>query len=158
EKNLRYTIIRSPVNGVIVDRRVNIGQTVVSSLNAPSLFLIAKDLKRMQVWVSVNEADIGRIHPGLPSHFKVDAYPDDVFTGLVTQLRFTPTMTNNVATYPVVADTDNSNLRRLPYLTPNLQFRVGQRNNALLLPNTALRYRPPVERVDPEHQQAYEQG
>ena len=77
--NLDYTIIKSPVEGVIVDRRVNVGQTVVSSLNAPSLFLIAKDLRRIQVWASVNEADIGRIHVGMPVRFTVDAYPGETF-------------------------------------------------------------------------------
>ena len=90
QRNLGYCTIRSPVNGVIIDRRVNIGQTVVASLNAPSLFLIAKDLKRMQVWVSVNEADIGNIHPGQPVSFTVDAYPDQIFRGEVGKVRLTP--------------------------------------------------------------------
>src|SRR5439155_9135451 len=108
--NLDYTEIKSPVNGVIIDRRVNIGQTVVASLNAPSLFLIAKDLKKMQVWVSVNEADIGQIHVGQPAYFKVDAFPRDVFQGIVAQIRLNATMTQNVVTYTVVVNTDNSNL------------------------------------------------
>ena len=92
QKNLGYCTIQSPVKGVIIDRRVNVGQTVVSSLNAPSLFLIAKDLTRMQVWVSVNEADIGQIRPGLPVRFTVDAYPKEVFRGSVNKVRLNATM------------------------------------------------------------------
>src|SRR6266542_5293474 len=97
EVNLGYTTIKSPVKGVIIDRRVNVGQTVVSSLNAPSLFLIAKDLKRMQVWASVNEADVGSIHPGQAVHFTVDAYPGRVFKGVVApdQPRLNASMTQN---------------------------------------------------------------
>jgi HlyD family secretion protein len=120
--NLNYTVIKSPVRGVIVDRRVNIGQTVVSSMNAPSLFLIAKDLRRIQVWASVNEADIGRIHAELPVRFTVDAYPGEVFRGKVAQIRLNATMTQNVVTYTVVVVTDNLDGKLLPYLTANLQF------------------------------------
>jgi HlyD family secretion protein len=155
ETNLGYTEIRSPVKGVIVDRRVNIGQTVVSSLNAPSLFLIAKDLKKMQVWVSVNEADVGQIRVGQAANFKVDAYPDEVFSGVVAQIRLNASMTQNVVTYTVVVNTPNDNLRLLPYLTANLQFRVDERPSVLRVPNGALRYRPAVERVDPEYRSAY---
>lgn len=147
EINLRYCTIRSPVDGVIVDRRVNIGQTVVSSLSAPSLFLIAKDLKRMQIWASVNEADIGQIRKGLLVKFTVDAYPDDVFRGTVAQVRLNATMTQNVVTYTVVVDTDNSQEKLLPYLTANLDFEVSERGNALLVPNTALRWRPQLSQV-----------
>ena len=155
ETNLRYTVIRSPVKGVIVDRRVNIGQTVVASLNAPSLFLIARDLKRMQVWVSVNEADVGRIHVGQPVAFKVDAFPDEVFPGVVSQVRLNASMTQNVVTYTVVVNTNNENLKLLPYLTANLQFRTDARDNALLVPNSALRYRPAPDRVHPDYVEAY---
>jgi HlyD family secretion protein len=151
ETNLGYCTIKSPVKGVIIDRRVNIGQTVVASLNAPSLFLIARDLKRMQVWASVNEADIGRIHVGLPAAFKVDAFPDEVFSGVVTQIRLNASMTQNVVTYTVVVSTNNENLKLLPYLTANLQFRVDQRDDVLLVSNAALRYRPVPDRVDPEY-------
>ncbi|MCX5892421.1 MAG: efflux RND transporter periplasmic adaptor subunit, partial [Deltaproteobacteria bacterium] len=107
-QNLDYCTIKSPVKGVIIDRRVNIGQTVVSSLNAPSLFLLAKDLNRLQVWVSVNEADIGRIKPGQPVAFTVDAQPGVVFPGKVGKIRLNATMTQNVVTYTVEVDTDNS--------------------------------------------------
>ena len=102
QTDLDYTMIKSPVEGVIVDRRVNIGQTVVAALNAPSLFLIAKDLSRMQVWASVNEADIGRIRKGMPVRFTVDAYPGETFEGKVTQIRLNAQMTQNVVTYTVV--------------------------------------------------------
>src|SRR5204862_913586 len=103
-RNLSYTTIKSPVKGVIIDRRVNIGQTVVSSLNAPSLFLIAKDLKRLQVWASVNEADIGNVHSGQAVSFTVDAFPNRVFKGTVApdQPRLNASMTQNVVTYTVV--------------------------------------------------------
>jgi HlyD family secretion protein len=158
KKNLAYTVIKSPVDGLIVDRRVNIGQTVVASLSAPSLFLIAKDLKRMNVWVTVNEADIGRIRPGQLAYFKVDAHPQDVFSGTVAQIRLNAAMTQNVVTYTVVVTTDNENLKLLPYLTANLQFRVDQRTDVPLIPNSALRYRPAPERVHPDFRTAYEQS
>jgi len=151
QRNLGYCTIKSPVNGVIIDRRVNIGQTVVASLNAPSLFLIAKDLKRMQVWVSVNEADIGAIHPGQPVRFTVDAYPGEVFHGEVGKIRLNASMTQNVVTYTVEVITDNSSGRLLPYLTANVQFEIGQRTNVLLVPNAALRWSPLPDDVDPEY-------
>lgn len=149
--NLDYTVIKSPLDGVIIERRVDVGQTVVASLNAPSLFLIAKDLKRMQVWASVNEADIGRIHPGMPVRFTVDAFPDETFRGTVEQVRLNATMTQNVVTYTVIVATDNSNLRLLPYLTANLQFEVDERRGVLTVPNAALRWTPKPEQVVPEH-------
>ncbi len=162
DKNLQYCTIKSTINGVILDRRVNIGQTVVSSLTAPSLFLIAKDLTRLQVWASVNEADIGRINPGQKAFFKVDAYPSDVFQGTVSQVRLNATNTQNVVTYTVVVDTRNDKQttggKLKPYLTANLQFRVANRGDALLVPNAALRYRPTPERVAPEHREAFEKG
>ena len=144
EINLGYTTIRSPVRGVIIDRRVNVGQTVVASLNAPSLFLIAKDLKRLQVWASVNEADIAQIHLGQPVRFTVDARPQEVFKGQVEQIRLNATMTQNVVTYTVVVATDNAELRLLPYLTANLQFERDARTSVLLVPNSALRWKPRV--------------
>jgi len=140
--NLGYCTIKSPVKGVIVDRRVNIGQTVVSSLSAPSLFLIAKDLKRIQVWVSVNEADIGSIHQGQPVTFTVDAYPNQVFQGQVGKIRLNATMTQNVVTYTVEVNTDNDDGKLLPYLTANVQFKIGRRQGVLLVPNAALRWSP----------------
>ncbi len=143
QRNLEYTVIRSPVKGVIVDRRVNVGQTVISSLNAPSLFLIAKDLTRLQVWASVNEADVGRIQKGQMVRFSVDAFPGDEFKGEVEQVRLNATMTQNVVTYTVVVTTNNPGGKLLPYLTANLKFEVGRRSNCLLVPNSALRWQPP---------------
>jgi len=142
QKNLGYCTIQSPVKGVIIDRRINVGQTVVSSLNAPSLFLIAKDLKRMQVWVSVNEADIGQIHAGQQVTFTVDAHPGDTFRGEVGKIRLNATMTQNVVTYTVEVNTDNSDGKLLPYLTANVNFEVGKRVNVLQVPNAALRWCP----------------
>ncbi|MFO0909061.1 MAG: efflux RND transporter periplasmic adaptor subunit [Isosphaeraceae bacterium] len=147
--NLGYATIKSPVRGVIVDRRVNVGQTVVASLNAPSLFLIAKDLKRMQVWASVNEADIGRIHQGMPVTFTVDTFPGEVFRGKVSQIRLNATMTQNIVTYTVVVATENKNGKLLPYLTTNVQFEVDKRPGVLLVPNAALRWKPRAAQVDP---------
>ncbi|OGR28862.1 MAG: RND transporter [Desulfobacca sp. RBG_16_60_12] len=147
QQNLSYCTITSPVKGVIIDRRVNIGQTVVSSLNAPSLFLIAKDLNRLQVWVSVNEADIGRIQPGQPVSFTVDAHPGDVFPGEVGKIRLNATMTQNVVTYTVEVDTDNSGGKLFPYLTANVTFIVSERKDVLLVPNAALRWTPTLSQV-----------
>jgi len=149
EINLGYTTIKSPVKGVIIDRRVNVGQTVVASLNAPSLFLIAKDLSRMQVWASVNEADMGRIHKGQPVRFTVDAYPDQQFRGEVAQIRLNATMTQNVVTYTVVVVTDNSEHKLLPYLTANLHFELARRPGVLLAPSGGLRWQPPPDVVLP---------
>jgi HlyD family secretion protein len=149
EINLGYTTIKSPVKGVIVDRRVNVGQTVVASLNAPSLFLIAKDLRRMQIWASVNEADIGAIRPGQPVSFTVDAHPGMSFRGEVAQIRLNANMTQNVVTYTVVVTFDNSNGLLLPYLTANVLFEVDRRPDALLVPNSALRWQPQLQQVAP---------
>jgi len=147
EQNLRYCTIRSPVRGVIIDRRVNIGQTVVASLNAPSLFLLAKDLRRMQIWVPVNEADIGRIAPGQPVRFTVDTFPDSVFQGEVRKVRLNASMTQNVVTYTVEVSTDNRDGRLLPYLTANVKFIIGTCTGALLIPNAALRWSPRSELI-----------
>jgi HlyD family secretion protein len=147
QQNLDYCIIKSPVRGVIIDRRVNIGQTVVASLSAPSLFLIAKDLKRLQVWVAVNEADIASIHPGQPVTFTVDAFPGQIFQGEVGKVRLNATMTQNVVTYTVEVLTDNSDGRLLPYLTANVRFIVSKRHNVLLVPNAALRWNPRPEQI-----------
>lgn len=149
EVNLGYTTIKSPVRGTVIDRRVNIGQTVVASLNAPSLFLIAKDLKRMQVWTSVNEADIGQIRVDMPVRFTVDAYPGQTFRGVVTQKRMNATMTQNVVTYTVVVTTDNSSGKLIPYLTASVKFEVDKRANVLMVPNVALRWKPEPSQIDP---------
>ncbi len=141
-QNLSYCTIVSPVKGVIIDRRVNIGQTVVASLNAPSLFLIAKDITKMQVWVAVNEADIGQIKAGQKVTFTVDAFSGQTFIGEVGKVRLNAQMTQNVVTYIVEVNTDNSSGKLLPYLTANVQFQVAEAKDVLQVPNSALRYVP----------------
>ncbi len=153
QQNLDYCTIVSPVKGMIVDRRVNIGQTVVSSLSAPSLFLIAKDLTRIQVWASVNEADIGNIRPGQPVTFTVDAFPGATFQGVVGKIRLNATMTQNVVTYTVEVNTDNADGKLLPYLTANLKFMVADHQDVLMVPNPALRFVPRPEQVAADFRQ-----
>ena len=154
QRNLGYCTITSPVSGVIIDRRVNIGQTVVASLNAPSLFLIAKDLTRMQVWVAVNEADIGKIQPGQPVTFTVDAFPGETFSGQVGKIRLNAAMTQNVVTYTVEILTENRSGRLLPYLSANVQFELNRSSDVLLVPAAALRWQPAPAQVAPQFQEA----
>src|SRR6266850_4723071 len=142
ERNLAFCTIKSPVKGVIIDRRVNIGQTVVSSLNAPSLFLIAKDLSRMQIWAAVNEADVGRIVPGASVTFTCDTFPGREFDGTVGKVRLNATMTQNVVMYTVEVNTENPDNILLPYLTANVRFVVQKEPDALMVPNSALRWSP----------------
>ncbi len=149
QRNLDYCVINSPVDGMIIDRRVNIGQTVVSSLSASSLFLLAKDLRRMQIWASVNEADVGSIRPDQPVTFTADAVPNRTFQGKVAKLRYNATMTNNVVTYTVEINVDNSDLSLIPYATTNVAFEVAKREGVLMVPNAALRYTPSSTRSDP---------
>ena len=156
--NFGYCTIKTPVKGVIIDRRVNIGQTVVASLSAPSLFLIAKDLKRIQVWVSVNEADIGSISKGQPVTFTVDAYPDQVFQGRVGKIRLNATMSQNVVTYTVEVNTNNDDSKLLPYLTANTKFKIGHRHSVLLVPNAALRWTPRPNQIEPNLRQRSRSG
>src|SRR5215471_17294300 len=142
QRNLDFCTINSPVSGVIIDRRVNIGQTVVASLNAPSLFLIARDLTKMQIWVAVNEADVGRIKTGSPVTFTVDAFPGREFLGTVAKVRLNAQMTQNVVLYTVEIDIDNADKVLLPYLTATVHFQLNHETNALLVPNSALRWSP----------------
>src|SRR6266571_7412304 len=142
QRNLDFCTINSPVTGVIIDRRVNIGQTVVASLNAPSLFLIARDLTKMQIWVGVNEADVGRIVPGAPVTFTCDTFPGREFNGTVGKVRLNATMTQNVVMYTVEVNTENPDNILLPYLTANVRFVARSETNALLVPNAALRWTP----------------
>jgi len=141
-RNLDFCTITSPVDGVIIDRRVNIGETVVSSLNTPSLFLIAKDLTKMQIWVSVNEADVGRIKPGAPVTFTCDAFPGRQFNGAVGKVRLNASMTQNVVMYTVEVNTANPDGTLLPYLTANVDFVIQKQSNTLMVPNAALRWSP----------------
>ncbi len=162
--NLGYTVIKAPVKGVVIDRRVTIGQTVQSSFNTPSLFLLARDLKKMKVWASVNEADIGHVHKDQIVTFTCDAYPGEKFTGKVGLIRLNATMTNNVVTYTVEVLTDNPtddahpNGKLLPYLTANLKFEVDKRSGALTVSNEALRWKPDMKQVAPDARAAFQKA
>ena len=156
-RNLEYCTIKSPVQGVIIDRRVNIGQTVVSSMSASSLFLIAKDLKKMEIWVSVNEADIGNIFVGQKAQFKVDAFPGRVFYGKVCKIRLNASMSQNVVTYVVEVATDNTDGKLLPYLTANVEFVLAERQNVTLVPAAALRYMPDETLVQESQKALYQE-
>ncbi len=151
KQNLGYCVISSPVTGVIIDRRVSVGQTVNSRMSAPSLFLIAKDLKKMQVWVSVNEADVGEIKVGQKAEFTVDAFPNRTFFGEVLKIRLNATMSQNVVTYIAEIGTDNSDETLLPYLTANVEFILAERDNVLAVPNSALRFTPDAAMVPEEY-------
>lgn len=143
ERNLSYCEIMSTVDGTIIDRRVNIGQTVTASMNTPSLFLVAKDLKRIEIWVPVNEADIGEIHEGQEVAFTVDAFPNKDFKGTVRRIRLNAAMSSNVVTYTVEVATENPEGILLPYLTANVEFILGRSApDALLVPPAALRWQP----------------
>ncbi|HZN40875.1 MAG TPA: efflux RND transporter periplasmic adaptor subunit [Planctomycetota bacterium] len=148
ERNLGYCVIRSPVRGVIIDRRVNIGQTVVSSLNAPSLFLIAKDLEAVQVWAAVNESEISSVRAGQAVRFGVDAAPGRLFHGEVRKVRLNASMTQNVVTYTVEIAAENPDGLLLPYLTANVKFVVDEHKGVLLVPNAALAWSPAGQRPD----------
>jgi HlyD family secretion protein len=153
--NLDYCTIKAPVKGIVIDRRVTIGQTVQSSFNTPSLFLLAKDLSRVKVWASVNEADMGQIHTGQVVRFTVDSHPNETFEGTVGIIRLNATNTNNVITYTVEVVAENKSGKLLPYYTTNLNFEVARRSNVLLVPNSALRYKPTAEQVVPEARDAF---
>ena len=140
--DLERTYIRSPVDGVVIDRAIDVGQTVAASLQAPILFTIAKDLRQMQLEVSVDEADIGRVTQDLPVSFTVDAYPQTVFTGRVEQVRKAPLVEQNVVTYTVIVSTANNDQLLLPGMTANVEIIVDERKRALLVPNQAFRFMP----------------
>ena len=142
ETNLRYTTIRSPVNGVVISRNVDVGQTVAASLQAPTLFTIAKDLTQMQVDTNYSEADIGRIEKGQEATFTVDAYPERTFRGKVSEIRNAPQTIQNVVTYDVVIQVENKELKLKPGMTANVTIVVAHREGVLKMPNAALRYQP----------------
>lgn len=141
--DLERTVIRSPINGVIISRNVNVGQTVAASLQAPILFTIAQDLSEMQVEVRVDEADIGRVQAAERASFTVDAYPGQEFPGAVRQVRLQPSIESNVVTYTVVVMANNPRRTLLPGMTANVTFVVGEREDVLMIPNAALRFQPP---------------
>jgi len=142
DRNLGYCTINSPVKGIVIDRRVDVGQTVVSNMSASSLFLLAKDLSKMEVWVAVNEADIGSIHPGQAVTFTVDTFPGMTFHGSVNKIRLNATMSQNVVTYTVEINTENVDGKLLPYLTASVKFEIDHKQDVLTVPNAALRWRP----------------
>ena len=143
--DLDHTYIRAPVNGVVVSRNVDVGQTVAASLQAPVLFTIAEDLTRMQVETSIDEADIGKVREGMETSFTVDAFPGETFRGQVVQIRKAPQVVQNVVTYIVVIAVANPQLKLIPGMTANVKLVVDRRENVLRVPNAALRFRPPGE-------------
>jgi len=142
ETNLRYTTIRSPVDGIVVSRNVDAGQTVAASFQTPTLFTIARDLTRMQIDANVDESDIARVRPGQTVSFTVDAYPERTFQGTVHQVRTAPQVTQNVVTYDVVIRVRNDDLSLKPGMTANVSIRIREVRDALKVPNAALRFRP----------------
>lgn len=147
--NLSYTDIASPVNGTVVSRSVTMGQTVAASFQTPTLFLIASDLTRMQVDTNVSESDIGKVHAGDAVSFSVDAYPNRVFQGNVTQVRHSPQTVQNVVTYDVVVGAANADLALLPGMTASVQVVTSRRDNVLRVPDQAFRYAPPSAQPAP---------
>jgi HlyD family secretion protein len=143
--DLDHTSIKAPVDGVVVSRNVDVGQTVAASLAAPTLFLIAQDLTKMQVDTNVSEADVGRVRVNQPATFTVDAYPGQSFTGSVTSIRKAPINVQNVITYDAVIGVSNMDLKLFPGMTANVKILVNQRLNVLKVPNAALRYHPASE-------------
>jgi len=142
--NLAYSVIRSPVSGVVVDREVDVGQTVAASLQTPTLFKIAQDLSRMQIDANFAEADIGSIRVGQSVHFTVDAFPDRSFNGEVKEVRLNPTIQQNVVTYDVVINVANPEKILLPGMTAYVIITVAERKNVLMVPNAALRFKPAI--------------
>ena len=148
QTNYSYSIIKSPVSGVVVDRVVDVGQTVAASLQTPTLFKIAQDLSKMQINTSFAEADIGRILVGQMAKFNVDAFPNKNFEGIVKQIRLNHTNTANVVTYNVVISVDNPEQLLLPGMTAYVNINFAKHDNVLLVPNAALRYRPKNEELN----------
>jgi HlyD family secretion protein len=142
QANLDHTIITSPINGIVTQRSVDVGQTVQSSMTAPQLFIIAADLTKMQVSANIDESDVGRVRPGQDVTFRVDAYPSVDFRGQVAQIRLNPVVVNNVTTYATMINVPNDDLRLKPGMTANLKVQIARRTDATRLPNTALRFRP----------------
>lgn len=143
ELDLGYTTIYSPVDGIVVSRNVDVGQTVVSSFQPPTLFVIAQDLTRMEVHANVSESDIGGVVEGKEAEFTVDAYPKEPFKGMITQVRNSPLSIQNVVTYDVVVGANNQDLRLKPGMTANVTIVTARKDDALRVPNAALRFKPP---------------
>src|SRR5881628_2038321 len=140
--NLDHTIINAPIDGIVTQRSVDVGQTVAASMQAPTLFIIAADLTKMQVNANIDEADVGRIRPGQHVTFRVDAYPTDNFEGTVSQIRLQPVVVSNVTTYGTVIDVPNVQLKLKPGMTANVKVEIAKRTDVLRVQNAALRFRP----------------
>ncbi len=145
--NLSYATIKSPISGVVISRNVDLGQTVASSFNTPTLFTIANSLSDMQIQASVDEGDIGSVKVGQPVSFTVDAYPNDTFSGRVIQIRLQPTVVQNVVEYTVIIDVPNPDLKLMPGMTANLTIQIAEAKDVLKVPTTALRFVPPRQYV-----------
>ncbi|HWW62031.1 MAG TPA: efflux RND transporter periplasmic adaptor subunit [Thermoanaerobaculia bacterium] len=145
ETNLRYTKIISPIDGVVVDRQYDVGQTVAASFQAPTLFQIAQDLTKMQVQADVDQSDIGRVQVGQIARFTVDAYPEEEFRGRISQIRYNAQVNQNVVTYPVIIEVPNPEGRLRPKMTANVTIDVAMVKDVLRVPNAALRFRPATE-------------
>jgi HlyD family secretion protein len=143
QTNLAYSVIRSPIDGVVISRNVDVGQTVAASLQAPTLFTIAQDLHEMQIETSIDESDIGGLRDGMKADFTVDSYPDEHFQGKIRQVRYAASVDQNVVTYPVIIDVDNPDLKLMPGMTANVTIVTARRDSVLRVPATALRFRPP---------------
>src|SRR3989449_974066 len=148
QTNLNYTSIHAPIDGTVIARNVDVGQTVAASLQAPTLFTIAQDLTKMQVYASTDESDVGMIRPGQTVTFKVDAYPKDTFTGRVSQVRMNATTVQNVVTYNTVIDFDNPDTKLFPGMTAYITIPVATANSVLRVANGALRYKPDMKTED----------
>jgi HlyD family secretion protein len=144
QTNLNYTVIRSPIDGTVVARNVDVGQTVAASLQAPTIFTIAQDLKKMWVYAKTDESDVGNIKVGKPVSFKVDAFPKDTFHGVVAQVRMNATMVQSVVTYDTIIEFANPDLKLFPGMTAYVTIPVATAQNVVKVPNTALRYKPPM--------------
>jgi HlyD family secretion protein len=145
QTNRNYTIIRSPIDGTVVARNVDVGQTVAASLQAPTIFTIAQDLVKMLVYAKVDESDVGRIRAGQPVTFKVDAFPKETFHGTVSQIRMNPTTVQNVVTYDAVIEFENRDLKLFPGMTAYVTIPVATATGVMKVPNAALRFKPPME-------------
>jgi HlyD family secretion protein len=143
--NLDHTVIEAPIDGIVIQRSVDVGQTVAASMQAPTLFIIAADLTKMQVNANIDEADVGRIRPGQHVTFKVDAYPTDTFEGTVSQIRLQPVVVQNVTTYGTVIDVPNAQLKLKPGMTANVKVEIAKKSDTLRVPNAALRFRPSTD-------------
>jgi HlyD family secretion protein len=144
QANLNYCTIYSPINGIVISRKLDVGQTVAAAMTTPVLFTIAQDITKMNISASISEADIGQVKTGQPVDFTVDAFPDEVFHGAVTQVRKAPTTTANVVTYETIIAVDNPEQKLFPGMTADVSILTADRTNALKIPNTALRFTPPL--------------